>query len=237
MDKAERNLLRCTNLSRTFGYFMALKKISFEIAQNSTVGILGSNGAGKTTLLRIIAGLLSPTSGEISVAGMNYTDNPSEIKSRLGIFLDQSFLYQDFTIFENLKFYAHLFGQFDKTAIKEMIDRYTTLFNINEWIDEPIKNLSTGMRRKVELIRVLIHKPQLLLLDEPFSGLDFTSINNLLELIATIKAEEQVSFIITTHNISLAAKVCDRIIVLKRGKVNKIFEKAEFEEAQIEAYF
>lgn len=234
---SDKMVLSCKGISKSFGFFFALKNISFNLNSNSILGVLGANGAGKTTLIKILSGILRPNKGEISINGMPFDTNSGEIRKKLGIITDQSFLYDELTIYENLKFYENLFNIFDKDEIKKNIERYTKLFNIYDWVDEPIRNLSTGMKRKVELIRAIIHNPQILMLDELFTGLDFKSTNILLDLIEELKEKNKISLVITTHNISLASKLCDELIVLKRGKINKSLKKDEFEEFNIESYY
>ena len=237
MNSSTTELIECVKISKRFGFFFALKNISFEVKPNSIFGILGPNGAGKTTLLKLIAGLLKPSKGAIYVAGLNYDENPMDIKRILGVITDQSFLYEELTIYENLKFYENLFSKFQTSEIKADVERFTKLFNLDEWIDEPVRNLSTGMKRKVEFMRALIHKPQLILIDEVFLGLDVKSIDLLINLIQELKAKESVSFVISTHNIDLALKICDALIVLKRGKINKSVKRDEFQEINVESYF
>lgn len=230
-------VLSCKGISKSFGFFFALKNISFNLNSNSILGVLGANGAGKTTLIKILSGILRPNKGEISITGMPFDTTSSTIRKKLGVITDQSFLYDELTIYENLKFYENLFNIFDKDEIKKNIEHYTKLFNIYDWVDEPIRNLSTGMKRKVELIRAIIHDPQILMLDELFIGLDFKSTNILLDLIGELKDKNKISLVITTHNISLASKLCDELIILKRGKINKSLKKDEFEEINIESYY
>lgn len=237
MIESDKELINCINVSKRYGYFFALKKLSFKIKNNTIFGIAGANGAGKTTLIKILSGLQNPTSGRIIIKGMKYEDEANNIRKIIGIATDESFLYEELTLFENLKFYDNLHLNFEKESIKTKIERFTKLFNLEDWINEPIRNLSHGMKKKVELIRALMHQPSLLFLDEPFSGLDFRTTEILINSLKNLKGNENVSIILTTHKIEILTKICDEIIVLQRGKINKTFTKDEFNETEIESYF
>lgn len=237
LNDSSKELIRCTNISKSFGYFYALKNISFSIKQNTTFGLLGANGAGKTTLIKILSGLLKANEGEIIVTGLNFSTNPYEIRKNLGVMIDQSFLFEDLTISENLKFYSNIFGHFDTKKINDRIEIFTKLFNLADWRDERVRNLSTGMKRKVELIRALIHEPQILFIDELFSGLDFGSIDAVLKLIKHLKDEQKVTIVLSTHHIDLAVKICDEILVLRKGKMSKFLKKPEIDQNNIKLFY
>jgi len=235
--KSNRNILECTNVSKQFGTFFALKKISFIVKKNIIFGIVGANGAGKTTLIKILSGLLKPTLGRILISGKNYEDHPKKIKKVIGTITDESFLDDGLTIYENLKFYDNLHFNFEKNKILSKIERYTKLFNLIDWCNESIRILSRGMKKKVELIRVLMHHPSILFLDEPFSGLDFNTIKILKKLFIELKEKENVSIILTTHKIEDAMQMCDELMILKSGKISKQFSRENFNEIEIETYF
>jgi len=237
MIESNKELINCINVSKRYGYFFALRKISFKIKNNTIFGIAGANGAGKTTLIKILSGLQNPTFGRVIIKGKTYEDEANNIRKIIGIVTDESFLYEELTLFENLKFYDNLHLNFEKESIKTKIERFTKLFNLEDWINEPIRNLSHGMKKKVELIRAFMHQPSLLFLDEPFSGLDFRTTEILINSLKNLKGNENVSIILTTHKIEILTKICDEIIVLQRGKINETFIKDEFNETEIESYF
>jgi ABC-type multidrug transport system ATPase subunit len=237
MIESKRELINCVNVSKRYGYFFALKNISFKTKENTIIGIAGANGAGKTTLIKILCGLITPTLGKIVIKGMDYEHHSNIIKKKIGISTDESFLYEELTIFENLKFYDNLHHNFDKNRIKTKIEQFAKKFNLTEWIHEPVANLSHGMKQKVELIRVFMHQPSILFLDEPFSGLDYNTTKLLIDSLIALRVKENVSIILTTHKIEILTQICDEIIVLKRGKINKSFTKEEYKEIQIESYF
>lgn len=237
MVESENILIDCTNVSKQFGYFFALKKVSFKIRENITVGIAGANGAGKTTLIKILSGLLSPSIGKVVIGGKNYKDHSDFLKQNIGIITDESFLYQELTIYENLKLYDNLHLNFNKKQIRTKIDQFAKKFNLIDWIDEHVRNLSHGMKQKVELMRILIHHPSILFLDEPFTGLDVNATKILIDFFKELKLKENITIVLTTHKIDLLRQICDELIILKRGKLQSLISKEDFDKIEIESYF
>ncbi|MFX1380266.1 MAG: ABC transporter ATP-binding protein [Promethearchaeota archaeon] len=237
MVQSNKNMIKCINISKQFGYFLALKKISLTIKENTIFGIAGANGAGKTTLIKILSGLLKPTFGSIEVEGMNYLNHSDILKQNIGITTDESFLYEELTILENLMFYGNLHLNFQKTILKSKIEQMVEQFNLKDWLNEPVRILSHGMRQKVELIRALIHEPSILFLDEPFSGLDYNATTMLINFFKELKKNKKISIILSTHKIEVFQQICDDLIVLKQGKINKAFINERFDETEIKSYF
>ena len=237
MNSSKTILLECENISKQYGFFFALNKISFHLDENSILGVIGANGAGKTTLIRILSGLTSPTSGTIVIKGRNYKTDAKSIKHIIGTITDKSFLYEELTIYENLKFYSKLYSIYNKNEFKEKIERYAKKFNLSNWIFEPIRNLSTGMKQKVEIIRSLIHNPSILFLDEPFSGLDFTTIKLLIKILTELREKENLTLIIATHKIEVVQEISDTILILKNGKISKFAPRNEIDRIKIESFF
>ncbi|MFW9895396.1 MAG: ABC transporter ATP-binding protein [Candidatus Thorarchaeota archaeon] len=236
--KGNKTIIDCKNVSKQFGYFFALKNLTFQVKSDTIFGIAGANGAGKTTLIKILSGLLKPTFGTIFLNGMNYEDNSIIIRQNIGIITDQSFLFEELTIFENLKYYANLHLNFDKGKIISEIDKYCKKFNLTDWIDEPVRILSHGMKQKVNLIRVLIHQPSILFLDEPFSGLDYKATIMLIDFFKELRKNKNISIILTTHKLEIYPQICDDMIILKKGKINKILTREDFNENEIiKSYF
>lgn len=230
-------LLECDNISKQYGFFFALNKISFHLDENSILGVIGANGAGKTTLIKILSGLTSPTSGKIVIKGKSYKTNDKSIKQIIGTITNKSFLYEELTIYENLKFFSKLYSIYDKPTFKDKIEHYAEKFNLSNWIFEPISTLSTGMKQKVEIIRILIQNPSILLLDEPFSGLDFNTTKLLVKILIELKEKEKLTIVIATHKIEVVQEISDTILILKRGKISKLAPKKEIDKNKIESYF
>ncbi|UCC18198.1 MAG: ABC transporter ATP-binding protein [Promethearchaeota archaeon] len=229
-------IIRSFNLSKQFGFFYAIKDFTFEIDESSTFGVIGPNGAGKTTLIKLLSGLLSPTHGKIIIDGMNYIDHPKNIKQNIGVITDRSFLYEDLTIYENLKFYSNLYKNSKKSQIREKIEKFLEHFNLQDWIFEPIQNLSKGMKQKVEIIRVLMHNPPILILDEPFSSIDRKTIPLIIKLFVEIQNREKKTIVFSTHNIELAQQLCDEILIINKGNIKQILGKNDMSIEKIKAY-
>lgn len=237
MISKNKEIINCENVSKQFGYFFALKNISFKVLENTIFGIAGANGAGKTTLVKILSGLMNPSSGKVSIHGHEYNEKPLLIKNMIGITTEGSFLYEELTINENLRFYENLHYRFNKNEINNKIKEYAKLFEVQDWLDEPIRNLSHGMKQKVELIRVIMSEPSLLFLDEPFSGLDFKASESLINLLLNWRKGKFLTIILTTHKIEVLTNICDELIILKKGKINKFIAKENYEDYEIETYF
>jgi ABC-type multidrug transport system ATPase subunit len=203
-------------LTRRYGYRVALREVSIQFSKKGIQGLFGSNGAGKTTLMRVISTLLRPHGGFISVMGFDPQEEPIEVKKRIGLVGDKPLLYEELTGIENLQFYSGLFGlssEFFTTQVEELTQR----FSINTWLEEPVKNLSTGLKKRFDIVRSLIHNPDLLLLDEPFSGLDKDTTEDFWEYLNEYRNFR--TTIVTTHNLALGSELCDEYVTLRKGIV------------------
>ncbi len=203
-------------LTRRYGYRVALKNVSFEIPVGGVHALFGNNGAGKTTLLRIISTLLQPHAGKVEVFGFDIEEEPIEVRKRIGVVGDKPLLYGELTGRENLKFYSDLYDLETSTA-NAIIEDLAERFDVKRWLDEPTKILSTGLRKRFDIIRSLLHNPELLLLDEPFSGLDKDS-TEVFRNYNEDKRKDRTA-IITTHNLTLGSEICDDFITLRKGEI------------------
>lgn len=200
-------------LSKFFGDFPALEQITFRIAQGEFVGLLGANGAGKTTLLRILARLVEPTSGEMELGGVSFREAGEESKRRVGFVGHNTFLYDELTVRENLRFYSLLYGVPDAAhAIAARLEEMTLTARASELV----RNLSRGLRQRVAIARALLHAPSLLLLDEPFTGLDPQASAALETLLAGFHASGR-TLLVSTHNLEQILNLATRVLVLDRG--------------------
>ena len=215
------------NLTRRYGYRVALRKVSFEFSERGIQGLFGANGAGKTTLFRVLSTLLRPHGGTIDILGYNIELNPEEIKKRIGLLIDKPLLYQELTGRENLKFYSKLYG-LPKDVFEANMDELAKRFEVNNWLEETVKNLSTGMRKRLDIVRSLLHNPELLLLDEPFSGLDKDSASIFKDYLEENRKRR--TTIVTTHNLLLGSELCDEFVTLRKGKVIGQGPISEFEQ-------
>ncbi|MEA3488243.1 MAG: ABC transporter ATP-binding protein [Euryarchaeota archaeon] len=197
-------------VSKRYGYLQALNSVSLNIATGDFMAFSGHNGAGKTTLLRIIATHILPTSGSVKIFGTDAHDN-CEIRREIGLVTHDSFLYDELTVRENLLFYAKLFG------VKEEAFRDTIEFlGMNRWYNVQVKNLSHGLRKRADIVRALLHDPGLILLDEPFSGLDMNTCDLLADY---LKSQHGKTLLISSHSLEWTRKICDNGIVLERGNL------------------
>ncbi|MFW9974729.1 MAG: ABC transporter ATP-binding protein [Candidatus Thorarchaeota archaeon] len=214
-------------LTRRYGYRVALKEVSLSFSKNGIQGLFGSNGAGKTTLMRVISTLLRPHGGSISVMGYDPQEESEEVKKRIGLVGDKPLLYEELTGFENLKFYSKLFG-LSSNFIESQINDLAPRFGIKTWLEEPVKNLSTGLKKRLDIVRSLIHNPELLLLDEPFSGLDKDTTEDFWEYLNEHRKLR--TTIVTTHNLALGAALCDEYVTLRKGVVISQGPISEFDQ-------
>ncbi|RBP38235.1 ABC transporter ATP-binding protein [Garciella nitratireducens] len=193
-------------------------------------GLLGHNGAGKTTALRLMLGLMRPNSGEISVFGLNPIEKGRQIRAKCGVLSEYVGLYEPLTVYENLKYYAEIYGV-SKNEYDKRMDELLELFEISHKKHSSIKGFSTGMKKKVALIRAILHNPPIVLLDEPTNGLDPVSIEKLRKTILDMSKKYGTTFIITTHNLDEVVRTCDKISILKHGKdiVTKTIRELEME--------
>jgi len=210
-------LVEAENLTKKFGEFVAVDRVNFEIFKGESFGFLGPNGAGKTTTMKMIQSISPLTEGQLTLAGMDVAEHGREIKSMIGVAPQEDNLDPDFTVFQNLMVYARYFD-IPKDNAKIKADELLKFMQLDEKRDVIITSLSGGMRRRLLLARALMNDPQILILDEPTTGLDpqarhliWTKIKNLLN--------QGVTVILTTHYMDEAAHICDRITIMDHGKI------------------
>jgi lipooligosaccharide transport system ATP-binding protein len=205
------------NLSKDFGPLRAVDNIEFEISSGECFGFLGPNGAGKTTVMRMIYCFLPLTSGQLNVLGLDVSSDPSAIKARTGVMPQDNNLDPDLSVFENLIVYARYFDIPKKVSTGrawELLD----FVELREKAKVNIKDLSGGMRQRLLLARSLINNPEILILDEPTTGLDPHSRHAVWEKMAYLK-ERGTTLILTTHYMEEAEKLCDRVAIMDLGKI------------------
>ena len=210
-------LIQARGLTKKFGYFTAVDHIDFEVYKAECVGFLGPNGAGKTTTVRMIYCFLPLTEGELSVAGMNVSTQSREIKGLVGVAPQEDNLDPDFTVMKNLLVYARYFDLSKEEAAKRATEQLR-FFQLQEKQNVQIVELSTGMKRRLIVARALLNEPQILLLDEPTTGLDPQARHLVWDEIRTLR-KNGVTIIITTHYMDEAAELCDRIFIMDNGKI------------------
>lgn len=196
---------------------LAVDHVSFAVAAGEVYGLLGPNGAGKTTTLRMLLGLLHPTSGEATVAGFSSAREPDEVKRRVGLVSANSGLYQYLTAREMLLFFADLYGVPPVDA-KAELERLSELLGLTEFLDRNCVTLSTGQKQRVTLARALIHRPPVMLLDEPTIGLDVLATQVVTEYISLLRQSGK-AVIVCTHHLDEAERMCTRFGLMHRGRI------------------
>jgi ABC-2 type transport system ATP-binding protein len=204
------------SVSKSFGSVEAVQGLDLEVAVGTVYGLLGPNGSGKSTTMKMIMGLLTPDSGEIEVYGMSPQRDPRGVKRSFGYVPETPRLYEFLTGVEYLDFIGDVYG-LDPAIKKERIHEFLDAFDLEGHENEMIGGYSHGMKQKIAIIAALLHRPRLLILDEPLGGLDPKSARIMKDLIHKL-ADDGVTTIFSTHILEIADAICDRILVLYRGK-------------------
>lgn len=207
--------MRLNGIRKSFGHFAALKEVTCRIASNEVVALFGRNGAGKTTLLKILALLMRPSGGEYRLHGNEARRHRESARAHIGFISHSTYLYADLTAYENLKFFGALYGLAD---VPERIRRALEEVHLWDRRGERVRGFSRGMQQRLSLARTFLHDPALLLLDEPYTGLDPLAAEMLDRLIERFRAEGR-TVILTTHNLDLRLRAVNHVLVLERGAV------------------
>jgi ABC-2 type transport system ATP-binding protein len=210
-------VLELNNLSKSYGKTQALKNVTFSIGRAEIVGLLGPNGAGKSTLFQIAAGLFAPDGGGVSVFGLDYRGQAAEILKRLGVVFQARAIDLDMTVRANLAFHGALFGLAGE-PLKTRITEVTNLLEIADLLKKPVRALSGGNQRRVEVARALLNAPDLLLMDEPSTGLDPVTREMLVQHMQNVRREHGTSILWATHLVE-ELENADRIILLVAGEI------------------
>ncbi|UCE19962.1 MAG: ATP-binding cassette domain-containing protein [Gemmatimonadota bacterium] len=207
------NVLTLKNVSKTFGDFYAVNDLSFSIASGTMYGLLGPNGAGKTTTIRMIMDIIVPDQGEIEILGRR---NSSFVRDRIGYLPEERGLYRKMRVGELLLFFSQTKGM-KKADAREKIDFWLEHLDLSEWKDKKVEELSRGMQQKLQFITTVFHEPELIILDEPFTGLDPVNVNLLKEIMLELQ-KNGVTVILSTHLMDQVEKLCNSICLLHQGK-------------------
>lgn len=210
-------------VSRHFGRRRAVSRVSFVASRGTIIGLLGPNGAGKSTLLAMLATLLRPSAGSIRYGTLQAADAPPELRSRIGVLGHDLFLYPELTARENLRFFAALYGSRDADQTARAALQQAGLADRG---DDLVAGFSRGMRQRVALERALIHTPRLVLLDEPFTGLDETSTTALVARLRGLR-ESGTAIVLATHDLDIAEGLLDEAIFLREGRMVQSLSRPE----------
>ena len=205
------------NLSKTFGLLPVLRSVSFAVARGETIMLLGQNGGGKSTLLRLLAGLSKPTAGLIRIGGWQMPKEAMEVRRQIGLVSHQPLLYGNLSARENLDFFGKLYGM-TKDERGDAIGALLDQVGLAKRADSLARDFSRGMQQRLSIARALLHQPDILLLDEPFTGLDQAAAETLEELVMSAQREER-TLIMTTHQLGRAPTLAGRALILSRGQI------------------
>jgi ABC-2 type transport system ATP-binding protein len=199
----------------------ALNEVSFDILEGEIFGLLGPNGAGKTTFLSILCGLLKPTNGEVDVCGYSLTKNLESIKQILGVVPQDFAIYPTLSGRDNLMYIGRMYGLKGK-ILKDRVEECLTKFGFDKNGDEPVKNYSGGMKRRINLIGGILHEPKVLLLDEPTVGMDVQTRTAIIEHLQELNRTKKTTIIYTSHNLDQAELFCNRVGIIDKGQLLRL---------------
>jgi ABC-2 type transport system ATP-binding protein len=210
-------MLKIENLCKSFGSIKAVDDISFEVKRGEVFGLLGPNGAGKSTTISIISTLLPPTSGEILFEDNSIFKNPKNIRQKLGVVPQDIALYPTLTGYENLKFWGNIYG-LKGTELKKRISEVADIIGLNGRLKDRVEKYSGGMKRRLNIGSALLHKPELLIMDEPTVGIDPQSRSHILDTVLGLNAQG-ITIIYTSHYMEEVENICSRICIMDEGKI------------------
>jgi ABC-2 type transport system ATP-binding protein len=213
-----RVILKVENLVKNYNGKTAVKGINFDVREGEFIGLLGPNGAGKTTTIKTVTGLIKPSEGRIFYYDKDFLLNPKEAKRYIGVVHQRSNLDRDLTAYENLKLHTILHGMPGRLS-RERIDAALEFAGLIEYRGRQVKTFSGGMKRRLVIVRALLHEPRILFLDEPTVGLDPQIRRNLWDLILKINQVKRTAILLTTHYIEEAEKLCRKVMIINRGDI------------------
>jgi heme ABC exporter ATP-binding subunit CcmA len=202
------------DVSRHFGRRRAVSRVSLAVNEGDILGLLGPNGAGKSTLIGMLATLVQPTSGTVSYGGRSAGEAGPDIRGRVGLLAHELHLYPELTAAQNLAFFAELYGLDGKTAVTPALERA----GLADRADDSVSSFSRGMRQRLALERALLHKPRLVLLDEPFTGLDDSAVTTVSNRLKQLAADGAI-IVLATHDLDLADGLVNRFAVIQNGRL------------------
>lgn len=212
---SQSSIIQIEGLTKSFGNNQALRGIDLDVKHGESIAVFGPNGAGKTTLIRVLATVINPSSGRVIIDGLDLKKKADDIRRKIGVVTHQTFLYSNLTAYENLEFYGRLF---DVTDRKERICEVVDIMGMTPHLHDRIGTLSHGMQQRLSIARSLLHRPVIMLLDEPETGLDQQAMSLLWNILKTEQGSRP-SVIVTTHNLEQGLELGDRFVILNKGKI------------------
>lgn len=225
-------ILKIKNLNKSFGKKKILKNVSFNVNEGDILGFIGPNGAGKTTTIKMILGLQSINSGTVTINGYDIKKNFEKAIEKVGTIVENPDLYMYLSGYDNLKLISNLYKNVDKKRIEEVIK----IVKLETRINDKVSKYSLGMRQRLGIAQALLHKPNLLILDEPTNGLDPEGIKELRDIIKRLATKEKVGVVISSHNLSELESYCNKIVIIKNGEIvetNELKKVKNIEESYI----
>jgi ABC-2 type transport system ATP-binding protein len=210
-------MIRLTDLTKRYGGFTAVDAINLDVPKGELFGFLGPNGAGKTTTLRMIAGILRPTGGRVEIGGVDIVNAPITAKTKLGFIPDRPFIYEKLTGAEFLRFVAGLYGQ-EGPRVEHRARELLALFDLEDWRDELVESYSHGMRQKLIISSAFVHRPEVIVVDEPMVGLDPKAARILKDLFREYTRRGN-TIMMSTHTLEVAEALCERIAIIQGGRI------------------
>jgi ABC-2 type transport system ATP-binding protein len=210
--------IQAEGLEKKFGSVMAVDGLSFEVDEGEVFGLLGPNGAGKTTTVRLLACLISPTSGWAKICGFNIAEEPTKVRERVGILTENPCLYERLTAYENMDFFAQAYGISLEVDRRKRIRELLEFFDLWDGKTQKVATFSKGMKQKLAIARAVIHRPLVLLLDEPTAGLDPESAMSVRDMVTQLSTRENCTILLSTHRLEDSEKLCDHVMIIGRGK-------------------
>ncbi len=211
----ERTVLKCENLNKKFGKKQILNNVSFAIEEGDILGFIGPNGAGKTTTIKLILGLQSITEGKVSINGYDIEKQFTKAIEKVGAIVENPDLYMYLSGYENLKLIANLYQNVDQDRIDEVVK----LVKLENRIKDKVSKYSLGMRQRLGIAQAILHKPNLLILDEPTNGLDPEGIKEMRELLVDLAKKEKMAILISSHNLAELDNLCNKVCIIKNGEI------------------
>ncbi|HEY9516818.1 MAG TPA: ABC transporter ATP-binding protein [Gemmatimonadaceae bacterium] len=213
-------MITLRSLTKRYGPFTAVDSLDLEVSKGELFGFLGPNGAGKTTTLRMIAGILRPTGGQVLVGGVDMAAQPAAAKAKLGFIPDRPFIYDKLTGAEFLRFVAGLYDQ-SGAMVEHRMDELLALFDLSQWKDELVESYSHGMRQKLIISSAFLHRPDVIVVDEPMVGLDPKATRILKDLFREYTRRGH-TIMMSTHTLEVAESLCDRIAIIQNGRIRAL---------------
>ncbi|MBW1697476.1 MAG: ABC transporter ATP-binding protein [Deltaproteobacteria bacterium] len=234
-------MIKLEKLTKRFGKTVAVNDLNLEISPGEIFGFIGPNGAGKTTTIRMMAGILQPSSGTVTICGIPMHLQPEQAKMRIGFIPDRPYLYEKLTGMEFLRFTADLF-HVDSEEFLTRAEYVLGMFSLLDWSEELIESYSHGMKQRLIMAAALLHDPQVIIVDEPMVGLDPAGIKMVKELFKNL-AEKKVTIFLSTHTLALAEDLCHRLGIIDKGNLlavgtaTELKQRAQLLKADLEEAF